>query len=74
MSAYWNPENRHKYEKIDYTRKPGQPKIWVQRTGLILSSILLAPVFVAFLIGMWYMAIPLCIFALGYVAYKSLSE
>jgi small-conductance mechanosensitive channel len=70
MSCYWKPENRHKYKPLDMTKRPGDLSMW----WVVPIGIVLAPVVIAFIMAVWYFAIPLFLALVGWHIYKGLSE
>jgi uncharacterized membrane protein len=70
MSCYWNPENRHKYEKIDHTRKPGEPGKVMQCVLLLISTLIGVPLFFAAIYFLWQLVVPLTLLAFSIMAYK----
>jgi len=70
--SWIKPGNRHKYEKMDYTRKPGEPKnAWWYTPLWVLGVMALAPIMFFALLTLWYIAVPITVVVVGYMAYKT---
>jgi len=69
--SWIKPENRHKYEKMDYSRKPGEPGKVMQCVLLLAATLIGVPLLFAFVLGLWYIAAPLTVVVVGYMAYKT---
>lgn len=69
--SWIKPKNRHKYEKMDYSRKPGEPGKVMQWVLLLLATLIGVPLFFAFILGLWYIAAPLMVVVAVFMAYAA---